>query len=134
MGHLGLFYSINFSNRHFEINSNYDTIRSTLKTPCIRTQSNNDSYTDSNARRQKYEPDGGRREPPGRTGGGSGGARGGGRGRGRGREFAQGQETQRSSPPPPKYDMIVVVEGVNDMKAVRKTLNADVSKDPENLF
>ena len=69
--------------------------------------------------------------------------RGGGRGPGRasGRGPPQGQrnidsrhikpsnnaEKRTEGAPDPKYDMLVVVEGINDMKAVRRAMNADVS-------
>lgn len=62
--------------------------------------------------------------------------RGGGRGTGRGPPQGQRNADNRSRPQPrdteraapqPKYDMLVVVEGINDMKAVRRAVNADVS-------
>ena len=128
MGQLGLIHQIKYSKRHFEIHTNYDTRRPILKTSCIRAQFDDFSAA-SEPRRQNQEAGRGRREPLKQSGGGRGG--------GRGRNFPQRQESQRSStrddgrnnitlPISPKCDMLVVVEGVNDMKAVRKTLNADV--------
>jgi len=126
MGQLGLFRSAKFSNRHLHLHPITDTNRPTLKPPCIHASFNEGKYAAENPRSQKQEPGNGRREPPSRDGGG------------RGRSSFRGQGSRRFSPrdadrsnfqapSSPKYDMLVVVEGVNDRKAVHKTLNADVS-------
>ena len=48
---------------------------------------------------------------------------GGGRGPSNQRRTPSNQTSQSTAP---KYDMLIVVEGVNDMKAIRRALNADV--------
>jgi len=129
MGQLKLFSPFKFSNRHLHPLPNNDTIRPTLKPLCVHASFNEGNYAAENPRSQRQAPGNGRTEPQSRDGGG--------RGRGRSGSSPRGQETRRFSPrdanrnniqnpPAPKYDMLVVVEGVNDMKAVRKTLNADV--------
>jgi hypothetical protein len=126
MGQLALFVSINISNGHFQIQPKLDRIRLPLRCASYIRH----TTAEYNPQSQRQESGSGRREPPGRGGGGGG----------RGRSSPQRQQTQFSSPqqretnrqnsqppPTPKYDMLIVVEGVNDMKAVRRALNADVS-------
>jgi hypothetical protein len=124
-------YSIKFSKQHLQIRFKNNSIRPSLRTPCVQATSNRDNDADEYSRKQIQEPGSGRREPPRQRGGGS-------RSGSRGRYSPQRQESQQysprdtngsnvNSPSSPKYDMLIVVEGINDMKAVRKTLNADVS-------
>lgn len=40
----------------------------------------------------------------------------------------ESNRSQENRPERPKYDMVVVVEGVNDMRAVRRAVNADVRR------